>query len=127
MKKIYLCGPISALPEKQARANFEAAERIASSMNFEPVNPMKLPHQHDKEWSSYLREDIKALMECDVIGVIDLPYISRGADLEKNIAVILGIPQIFLQLPGECACDITHTTNGSCPTCHYYYSDKYYT
>lgn len=94
-KKIYLSGKISDLPHEEAVANFNLVERKYIKKGYKVVNPMKLKHNHDKTWQSYMREDIKALMDCDTIVMIPNWKSSEGACIEFNLAVNLGLNIIF--------------------------------
>ena len=53
MKKVYICGKISGM-EDEAKVLFEEAETKLKERGFEVINPMKLPHNHDKQWTSYV-------------------------------------------------------------------------
>ena len=64
--KIYISGKISGI-ENEAPELFAKAETELQAKGFETVNPITLNHQHDKSWHSYMREDVKALCECDTI------------------------------------------------------------
>ena len=63
--KIYICGQITGV-ENYAEA-FEQAEKTLITEGYEVVNPCKLPHNHDLSWESYMKEDIKAMLDCDAI------------------------------------------------------------
>lgn len=89
--KIYMSGPISDIPLETACKEFEKAENILLRMGFDVVNPMKLPHDHDKSWQSYMRDCIAALLPCDAIFLLKDWYESRGAVLEEHIATELSI------------------------------------
>ena len=56
---------------------------------------MKLNHEHDKKWSSYMRECISCLMECDKIFLMHNWVESKGAKLELSIANSIGIDACF--------------------------------
>jgi hypothetical protein len=96
VKKVYISGPISG-HEKAATILFKAAENDFKTrlVKFEVVNPMELPHDHDKSWTSYLREDIKALADCDVIFMLANWTNSKGAKIEWELAQNLGIEIIY--------------------------------
>jgi nucleoside 2-deoxyribosyltransferase len=86
--KIYISGQITGI-ENQASAIFEAAESFLRAKGFEPTNPMKLDHNHDQNWESFMRVDIAALMQCDGIYMLDNHTKSAGAKLELHIATHL--------------------------------------
>ena len=89
-KLIYIAGKISGM-EKEAFELFEAAQHELESQGYVVINPMKLPHNHDKTWESYMRECMKALVGCDEIYMLKNWKDSRGAKLECVIAYILEI------------------------------------
>ena len=86
--RIYISGKISGI-EEEAFANFERAEKHLLELGYVPVNPMKLTHNHDKSWNSFMREDISAMMTCDGIYLLNNFKHSRGAILEHLNAVYL--------------------------------------
>ena len=94
MKKIYISGKITGM-EEEAALLFEQAEQELRAMGFEPVNPMKLNHDHDKSWESYMKVCIKALCECDIIYMLKNFNDSPGAWWEREIARRLNIKVIY--------------------------------
>lgn len=93
-KKAYISGKISGI-EDRAIELFEQAEKELIDLGFEPVNPMKLNYQHDLSWESYMKEDIKALCDCDSIYLLRNYSDSKGALLELAIATELKIKVIY--------------------------------
>jgi hypothetical protein len=65
-EKIYIAGKISGI-EEQAEKTFSFVENQLVLEGFDVVNPMKLPHNHNKSWESYMKECIAALVYCDYI------------------------------------------------------------
>ncbi len=92
--KIYISGKISGI-EKEAEFLFGATEAALKARGHEAVNPLKLNHQHDKSWHSYMREDVKALCDCDAIYMMQNWTDSKGAIIEHAIAIHLGIRVIY--------------------------------
>jgi|688.fasta_scaffold69399_7 hypothetical protein len=91
-EKVYLSGKISGLDHLQALALFqEAEEKLIEKFQLEVVNPMKINHEHDLSWESYMKEDIKFLLDCDFIFMLDNWQESRGAIIELNLAMNLKI------------------------------------
>lgn len=92
--KIYICGRISGLPLEEAYQKFDETEK---KLKYEfpyaqIVNPMKLPHNHDKSWESYMRECLRHLLDCTNIYCIPEGLeLSKGATLERHIAKKLNI------------------------------------
>lgn len=93
-KKIYISGKITGI-ENSAMSIFQNAETKLSEFGYSVVNPMKLNHDHDKDWHSYMRVDIKALVDCDEIYMLNNWTDSKGAILEHTIAMMLGIKPTY--------------------------------
>jgi nucleoside 2-deoxyribosyltransferase len=94
IKKIYISGKISGI-ENEAPALFENVEKRLKESGFDVVNPMKLNHQHDKSWHSYMKEDVKELCDCDTIYMLSNWTDSKGAIIEHTIAMYLGLKVIY--------------------------------
>lgn len=95
--KVYISGKISGLTTEEALNNFELAEKYLSEnqWSLELVNPMKLEHNHDKTWVEFMKEDIGALLTCDAIYLLKNWGDSKGARIERAIALELGIKIIY--------------------------------
>lgn len=91
MKRVYISGRITGMDEKEAFQKFEEAQQYLESIGLAVVNPMKLPHKHDKTWEAYMKECIKAMMDCESIYMLDNWEQSRGARMEREIAQSLGM------------------------------------
>ncbi len=89
-EKIYLSGPITGV-ENLNREAFEDAESFYSALGYEVINPLKIRGNEDttKEWSHYMRNDIKALVDCNIVVFLRGWEVSRGASLEMIIATSL--------------------------------------
>ena len=87
--KTYISGAITGTTDYMER--FERAEQLLKAQGREVVNPTKLPHKHDKTWESYMREDIKALVECEAIYILKHWGVSRGAVIEFRLALELDL------------------------------------
>jgi hypothetical protein len=84
-KYCYISGKISGMVEEAERL-FQAAEAEVVALGYTPVNPIKLNHDHDLSWSSYMRVDIKALCGCDAIYLLGNWGESPGARIEADLA-----------------------------------------
>lgn len=91
MEKIYISGKITGLEEKEALRIFCEAETELVNKGFIVFNPMTIEHNHDKSWSNYMKTDIKALMECDAIYMLPNWNTSKGAKIERQLAIDLGM------------------------------------
>jgi hypothetical protein len=84
--RVYVSGKITGEVHEDCFNKFEQAEILLQSKGHDVFNPMKSNHYHDKSWQSYMREDIKALMDCDAIYLLDDWNESKGAVIEKELA-----------------------------------------
>jgi hypothetical protein len=93
--KIYISGAITNNPN--AKEQFDKAKQTLLELNkkYYPISPMDLPHYHDQKWSSYMREDIKAMMDCQGIYLIEGWEKSKGARIEKELAESLDFKIIY--------------------------------
>lgn len=95
MKKVYISGKISGLEESVYTAKFQEAEDKLTALDFEVINPVKIVHNHDNSWLSFMRQDLKAMLDCDGIYMLDNWKDSKGAKIEHDLCVYLGITVMF--------------------------------
>jgi hypothetical protein len=93
--KIYLSGKISGLHDLN-KPKFRRYTEVFQVHGWEVFNPHSIPPPPFKasekdEWHYYMRECIKALMDCDIVAVLDDWQQSRGAMIEVQIALDLGM------------------------------------
>ncbi|PTQ70393.1 DUF4406 domain-containing protein [Pseudomonas sp. GV071] len=94
MKRIYLSGPMTGLPDFNYPAfNAEAARLRA--LGYEVVNPAENPPQ--ASWADYMRQDIPQLLTCDTLALLPGWHNSRGARMEHYIAAGLGMFKVSAQ------------------------------
>lgn len=90
MKRVYISGPMTDLPD----FNFPAFHQAAASLRsrgFDVVNPAEINTETGGDWHLYLREDIKALCDCDMLALLPGWQRSKGARLELHIAHRVGL------------------------------------
>jgi hypothetical protein len=91
-KRIYIAGPMTGLPEYNFPAFHAAAERLRHA-GWEPVNPAEnFDGRTDLPREDYLRADVKLLIECDAVAMLNGWEDSRGAKLEYLLARELALP-----------------------------------
>jgi len=93
--KIYIAGKITGLPIEVAFDAFEKAEKYLASEGYEPVNPMKLPHEHGRTWNEYMIECLEALKKCDAIYMMPGYVNSVGACVEHEVARSMRLKVIY--------------------------------
>jgi hypothetical protein len=94
--KIYLAGKISGRQLGEAMHHFNSTALLLRARGYEVVNPFELHDTYDKEWTEFMRTDIKALCDCDAIVMLYGWHESKGAKLEQHIAQELGM-KIFAE------------------------------
>lgn len=90
MKRVYISGPMTDLPQLNFPAFNEAAADLRAAGYF-AVNPAEINAINPDSWSSCMRADIKALCDCDVIALLPGWEASSGAHLELHIAHRIGL------------------------------------
>lgn len=91
LPKCYIAGKISDLPEAEYTAKFAEAKQNVVAMGYIPVSPIELAHNHGKSWEEFMKEDIAAMLQCDAVFAISNYRQSKGANIEVNLATLLGI------------------------------------
>jgi nucleoside 2-deoxyribosyltransferase len=92
MPRIYIAGPMTGIPEYNYPAFNELAEHLREA-GWDVVNPAELC-THQMTWAQCMRADIKALVDCTHIYMLDGWRQSKGAKLEHAIATALGMTVI---------------------------------
>jgi hypothetical protein len=115
--RIYLAGPMSGLPEYNFPAFRDAAARLRALL-FDVVSPVELDHGPGEPGSysnqHYLRNDLRALLDCDAIALLPGWEQSIGARCEVAVAITLGLGFVDA---GSCL--PIETPSGVAVTCGY--------
>lgn len=91
MTRAYLSGPMSGLPEMNYHAfNAEAARLRA--LGFHVENPAENPEQ--SSWEDYMKAAIIQMLSCEVVVMLPGWAESRGALIERELALRLGLKVI---------------------------------
>jgi len=90
MKRVYIAGPMTGLPELNFPA-FHAAAAELRTRGFEVVNPAEVNPDAGMPWAECMRRDIPELLTCHTVAVLPGWEQSRGATLEVHIAMQLGM------------------------------------
>lgn len=89
MNKIYISGPISGLPLETVYNNFTNAEVQLLEQGYEVVNPLNNGLPTTATWEEHMRADLRLLLDCDAIYMLEGWEKSRGARIEYALAVDL--------------------------------------
>lgn len=95
--RIYIAGPMSNLPNLNFDA-FHNAARALRGEGHDVVNPAEINADPCACWLACMRADIRELVTCDAIYLLQGWEKSRGARLEARIAEGLGFKVIFAEL-----------------------------
>lgn len=93
--KVYISGPITGI-DFGNRIAFSCARSALELCGYEVVDPSKVQLGDDATWADYMRVDLKLLLDCDFIYMLEGWEDSRGARLERELAENLGIEEIDL-------------------------------
>jgi hypothetical protein len=88
--KIYISGPISGMPDGNVPA-FIQARAALRSLRYQVRIPFDNKLTHDHTWEQHMRADIKMLMDCNAVCMLPGWENSRGANIERQLAVSLGM------------------------------------
>ncbi len=88
--RFYISGPMTGLPDLNFPA-FNAEAARLREQGFAVVNPAELNPDPQATWKQCMRLDIRHLVECDAIVMLPGWERSRGARLERHIAIELGL------------------------------------
>jgi len=90
----YLSGPMTGHPKLNYPA-FDAAAAALRDAGIAVVNPAEIAAASD-DWANCMREDLKALCDCEAIILIPGWETSAGAHLELHIAHRIGLRIVHL-------------------------------
>lgn len=97
--KIYISGKITGDPNFVEK--FQKVEDLLISMNYEVINPVKLCQDIADNYKECMKRDIKILLECDSILMLNDWHLSSGSIVEFGIAKIIGLQIRFQSEDGD--------------------------
>ncbi len=105
--KVYVAGPMTGYPDLNYPAFALASDRLRQR-GFDAVSPAEL-NPITEEYKTAMRNDIIALIDCDLILRLDGWEKSKGATLENHIAEVMKIPVLV-----DCNVCEYHHLDGNC-------------
>lgn len=84
-RRLYVCGPMTGLPEFNFPA-FEAAAEQLRAAGFDVECPTAGGQVDGWRWSDYMRRGLIQLLRCDAVAVLDGWEASPGANVEVDLA-----------------------------------------
>ena len=103
LKKIYLCGPITGVVNKNVEA-FTHYRDLMIKAGYEVINPHELNHsEHADSWEEYMKVDFLEMIKCDFLGLMFSQFWknSKGCMAELFMADTLKIPIIDMDTMQE--------------------------
>lgn len=88
-KKIYIAGKVTGEEIIECSLKFRNAQVITQLLGWCPINPIEVVNDWKCPWDIAMRKCIIALMECDAIYLLSDWRQSKGANIERNLALIL--------------------------------------
>lgn len=90
MKRIYIAGPMSGLPEFNYPA-FNRAAAMLRAQGHHVENPAENPAPACGSWAGYMRLALPQLCKCDAVYMLPGWRGSKGARVEHGLALDLGM------------------------------------
>lgn len=98
--KVYISGPITGI-DFGNRFAFSCARNVLELCGYEAVDPSEVQLDDEATWTDYMRADLKLLLDCDYIYMLEGWEKSRGARIELALAKNLRIKEIDLDEESE--------------------------
>jgi nucleoside 2-deoxyribosyltransferase len=93
--KLYIAGPMTGHPEHNWSA-FREAKKQLEEAGYEVVSPVDVNGSYEeacvKPYIMCLREDVRAMLTCDGVALLDGWRDSNGASKEARIANMMDMP-----------------------------------
>lgn len=90
--KLYLAGPMTGIADFNFPLFNETAARLRAK-GHEVINPAEIENKAD-DWVSCMKQDIRALLDCEAVATLHGWSDSRGAKVEVTLAVGLGMKMV---------------------------------
>lgn len=95
MKKVYISGPISGHDIEERRKEFARVKATLEHNGYEVFNPMENGLGQDASTSDHMKTDIRALIDCDCIYMMQKWNHSAGCQTELLVASACGLTFMF--------------------------------
>lgn len=96
MKRVaYISGPMTGLPDN----NYPAFDRVAAYLRargYQVESPAEATPPTCGTWLGWMRGAICKMMKCDIVVMLPEWGASRGATIERQLAIDLGIEVVTL-------------------------------
>lgn len=99
--KIYIAGPMTGIPDFNFPA-FREASATLRSLGLHVTSPHEVTEESDgidapreKPWSFYMRNSLRAMLDCDRVLMLPGWEMSKGAIIEHRVAHELCMPVYY--------------------------------
>lgn len=89
--RLYVAGPVTGV-EDLNRPAFEEARELLALKGYAPLLPHDIVRDPATPWREALRQTLRAMLGCHGVALMDGWQASKGACLERNVALALAIP-----------------------------------
>lgn len=90
-RKLYIAGPMTGYPDCNYPLFNEVHERLEAA-GYEVLNPAKAVVGSEAHYVDFIREDLRMMLDCDGVALLDRWWESTGARNEVNVAGVLLMP-----------------------------------
>jgi len=97
MKKVYIAGKVTGLEPREVYLKFKKSELAVAASGFSAINPIEVVDDENATWQGAMRLCIAALMRCDAILMLPCFINSKGAAMERELAISVEI-KVFYNL-----------------------------
>lgn len=99
--KVYISGAITGRTETEYKTDFNSAELWLTGLGYDVINPVSFDPIPDGTWEDYMKRDLKLLIDCEYVYMLEGWSKSKGARVEFNLAIELGIKVLRLDENGK--------------------------
>ena len=94
-KRVYISGQMSGLNKSEYTAHFKKAAKYLQSKGYDPVDPSKICCGVNISYADLLLVDMKTIMDCGTIFMLDNWPNSKGATAEYYFVKAIGLEIMF--------------------------------
>lgn len=95
MKKVFISGPMTGLPDFNRQAFFEAEKKLKG--RYQVLNPARIKVVRGKPYRYFMDKAVKLMLQADLICPLKGWEYSKGAFAERVLADALGIKILSLR------------------------------
>lgn len=93
-KTVYIAGKMYGLPQEQVKEKVERVSTDLQNQGYRVVSPAECMN-NGETWERSMKHSIKSMLECDEVHLLPGWQESRGAQLERDIAIRLGMDVVY--------------------------------